>query len=89
MCSGFNIILHYTALNSFLDELDKRVDECQKKPTKHVPERRNRRLGNYIDSRPPVGAPRWTVSNDWLEGMYPNCYKTVTIMFYAYRASRV
>ena len=52
-------------------------------------ERRNRRLGNYIDSRPPVGAPRWTVSNDWLEGMYPNCYKTVTIMFYAYRASRV
>ena len=29
MCGGFNIILHYTALNSFLDELDKRVDECQ------------------------------------------------------------
>ena len=85
MCSG----LHCTALNSFLDELDKRVDECQNKPTKHVPERRNRRLDNYIDSRPPVGAPRWTVSNDWLEGMYPNCYKTLTIMFYAYRASRV
>ena len=30
MCSGFNIILHCTALNSFLDELDKRADECQK-----------------------------------------------------------
>ena len=35
-----------------------------KKPTKHVPERRNRRLGDYIDSSPPAGAPKWIISSN-------------------------
>ena len=53
----------------FLEELDRRVDTNVKETKKHVPERRNRILGDVIDSSPPVGTSKWMISNDWLKGM--------------------
>jgi len=53
----------------FLEDLDKQVDTHQKRNKKHVPERRNRRLGSCKDSIPPLGTHKWIISNDWLKGM--------------------
>ena len=50
-------------------ELDKRALLKNKENTKHVPDRKERSLGNSVPSSvPPSGAPKWTISKEWLKG---------------------
>ena len=59
----------FLELNKFLEELDKRASEAHKDSKKYVPERRLRIQGAYLDSVPPPGAMKWTISSDWQKGI--------------------
>ena len=49
-------------------ELDKRFDVMNKENRKHVPERKERICDSSATAPPPTGAPKWTVSKEWLKG---------------------
>ena len=51
-------------------ELDKRFGNMNKENKKHVPERKERSCGSSSASLPPIGAPKWTISKEWLKGMH-------------------
>ena len=58
----------YVVLNGFLQELDKKIVAQQNDTKKHIPERRERELGDDVSSYPPSTAPKWTIDKDWLKG---------------------
>ena len=64
----------HTALNGFLRELDERVASAQADMKKHVPQRKNRIQSTLLDSVPPPTFQKWTVSKEWLKGIYMYVY---------------
>lgn len=62
-----------TELSKFLETLDQRAEDCMKENKKHVCERKKRMVCSPTKSSPPIDAPKWTVSKEWLKGN--NTYK--------------
>lgn len=52
-------------LTDFLSKLDERYDNKVKKDGTAMA-RKQRRMGCKSSSRPPEGAPRWTVDPEWI-----------------------
>ena len=59
----------FAVMNKFMQELDQRFLDTQKKKKKHTPERKVRIAGALLASFPPPQAPKCTINKDWLKGV--------------------
>ena len=78
--SDIKVRFVFSGLTEFLSTLDQRYDKKVKKDGTAMA-RKNRHMGEGVETQPPLSAPRWAIDRDWI-GLFIYMHLCIFIIIY-------
>ena len=69
-----HVSLLTSELNDFIQVLDDRAKSVAQSAKHFIPKSKERKEGSDASTVPPTNAPKWSVDQNWIEGMYGFMY---------------